>query len=236
MNTPASGYRRQRIEELEWIIDRRESDRELRDDIVELQGLWIPEDMMDNIFSFDELYGRFHEHWRAEIRFVFMEWLHSKMKPSLDNPVSIPRKILANIEKTRKSSRVLLRGDVQSDVAYQTLEDLQDAIWDNPGALTDFDEWTQEMWKEWASNFVEGVKEDFESRRRLHDSQPWGDVIWYIPLKEQYKILSRIHRSKDVREKIFREICTILPSCMWHEFDWWSVEDIVEASLSQNTK
>lgn len=169
---------------------------------------------MDNILSFDELYGRFHEHWRAEIQYVFMEWFHSKMKPSPENPISIPRKVLANIEKTRKSGRVLLRGDIQSDVAYQTLEDLQDAIWDNPGALDGFDEVTQEMGKEWASNFIEGVKEDFQSRKRLHGSQPWGKVISFTPLREQYKLLKRIHRSKDIQENIFRKICAILPSCL----------------------
>jgi hypothetical protein len=47
--------------------------------------------------------------------------------------------VLGNIEKTLKSDRVLLMGNIESDNAYRTLEDLQNAIWKNPGALESHD-------------------------------------------------------------------------------------------------
>ncbi len=235
MNTSSYMNRHQRIDELEWVICRREDDRELWDNIIELQVLWIPEDMFDNIFYFDELYSRFSEHSDTEIRLIFMTWVNVHLKTSHDNSISIPRMVLANIEKTRNSERVLLMGDMESDNAYKILEDLQKAIWNNPSALVGHDEDTQSMGKEWASNFVESMKDVFRDRGWVVDNNEfWADCIESIPLQEQYKLLDRIYWSKDLQDQIFQRICAILPSCPWHEFDWWDIKSIVSEIENTN--
>lgn len=213
--------RQKRIDDLEWFISRREDDRELRDFIVELKVLWIPSDLFDNIFVFDEIYSRFSEHEDPQVRSIFNDWIDSYLAVPLENKVkSIPKRVLENIEKTRISGRVLLMGDVSSDEAYKTLEDLQGIIRESSDIFSHPDEIIQGMKKEWANGFMKSLKEDFRHRRVLDD-------IEWITLQEQYDLLIKISLSKNLKDTILRRICAILPACPWQELDWWDIESIV---------
>ena len=140
---------------------------------------------------------------------------------------------MQNIETTRKVWFRLL-WSTDADPAYKTLIDIQDFISYHPWALewSEWSEWydpaTIEMGKEWANNFIEGLRWNMENREWFPDIVDWEEGSSDLSMEQQYDLLVNISaKSLGVKSLVIERLCRLLPSCPGQSFYWNELQDIV---------
>jgi len=130
--------RQERILKLQQSIRRKDDEAFLAYSITELKKVGIPDEEFQGISTYKELHQKFNRHTNEDYATAFIEFTLQKRNPS-----TLIR-VLQNIENT-KNSRARFLEEVNSDPAYQCIEELYEAIWDNPGVYAQEDESTEEM-------------------------------------------------------------------------------------------